>query len=391
MFDEEFNDYPAPEPAPDEFNPHSPNFYQNIPEKTGDYVNDAFSRGYTDENGNNSGEFSTDDGFQGFQGYYDNSGFENYEGYKGPDPYYRGYYGNTGYNPSGRESMPVTPPLSSKFVPDYEKLRNNSKNFYYQGYKDDEQQQTIAPQIKKEDYDMSFAHFSSISHFWSAISLLVMFGVSYAVAYFAVPQSGSFLEAVKNNNLSIVIAIIPVLIFVMSGGIIYKITKKASTSLVTFLLILYGAFAGLTITPCLVFFLRQTALTMTYSYLAVAVTIGVISVLGFILNKNITSMAGIIVSGLIALVILYYIFHYMGITDFDRNATLTYTAILFFYASFETFAVKRTYEEYISDDKTMYKNAIISSLGHYISIATVCLRFISKGADFATTDTNTKS
>ena len=384
MFDEENNNYPAPDDTPDEYNPHSPQFYQNVPGREGDYVNDAFSRGYTDEHGNESGDFSSNDGFKGFQGYYDNSGFEHYEGYKGPDPYYRGYHGNAGYNPTAMNSMPVSAPSPDRFVPNYEQLKKNAKDFYYHGYDDpaDTQSSTPAPLIKKEDYDMSFAHFSSISHIWSAASLILMFIASSITSYILTPV----FAATKMNLPGYFFVFTPLVLFIISGAAVYKIANKSGTTTVTFILLFYGIVAGIAVTPVITLFFGQASIIMSFAYLVLAAVLAVLSVLGFISNKNTTSMFMVILGGAAGIITFFVICHHLGITGGERTFASILCAILVGYAAVESFAVKRTYEEFITDDKTLYKNAVISAIGHYVSFATLFIRFFSTSAELGSSD-----
>lgn len=362
----------APPETPDEFNPHSRNFYQNTPGSDGSYVNDAFSKGYTYEHGNDSGSFESTPDFQGFQGYYDNSGFEEYKDYKGPDPYYRGYHGNTGNNPGIMSSgVPVGTVDGYTFTPDYDKLRRESGSFYYQNYGSGQSAQTSPRTMPQQSAapansgGMPYYLFSSVAHLWTAGGLLLTFITSLI----AVKFPDIFIHPLMIGKLAYFAWFLPFFIFLISGTIIFWIVKKHENAPMPAILLVYAAFTGLTTAPILYLISNFDGGILCYSYLACCLVLAALSLISLFTQRNMNNIGFIFIGGIVALVIEYVIGHYAGRSINSLAILMTVTIILIAFNAFETTAVKRTFEKFISDDQTMYKNAVISAIGHYASIA----------------------
>lgn len=379
-----------PQAAPDEYNPHSKSFYQNVPGSDGSYVNDAFSKGYTYENGNDSGHFESSPDFQGFQGYYDNSGFEGYENYTGPNPFYRGYYGNTGTNPTG--APPVSPP-SYQYTPDYDKLRRQSGQFYYQGYgsqpaaqgavpsaaptapQNTVQPQTQAPQVT--EHLMPYFKFSAVTHLWTAGGLLISFIVSMIVCQYP----DIFIYSFIPDEYKYFASFIPFLVFLVSGGIALWLINKFKNAPVEVILLIYAAFTGYSVAPILVLFNTENAVIMSFSYIACLVVLAGLSLAGLYMQKNLNNIGFIFIGGAVVLVAEFLICHYAKIDGNSRIFLMTMTVILIAFNAFETTAVKRAYDEYTGGEDFMRRNAVIAAVGHYASIASMMLLLVGLTAE----------
>ncbi len=399
MNDDFERDFPQPEPAPDEFNPHSPHFYQNVPGSDGSYINDAFSRGYTDEYGNQSGHFDDDPDFQGFQGYYDNSGFEGYEGYKGPDPYYRGYYGNTGYNPSQLNPNafpPVDDPSQHySFQPNYEQLRRNSEQFYYQGYKESEYND-VAPAkvIKKDDYDMPYYHFAAVSHLWSAAGLVLSFigsMLSIEILKMIDPFFPAIRTGMRNAVMSdFIIDFTPLLLFFIGGALLYNPITKKGLGFASGAFVIFSACCGLCTTPAAVFFIPDNTVFL-YGYLLCAAVLFITSMISLISKKALTSIPGLLCASGAGEVLFLVICYYIPVDPAIRDPIMIFAGILLIYSAFDSISVKRSYDEYIVDDNTLYKHAIVAAIGHYVTFATLIFRLFGLAVDSGLSGSSSKN
>lgn len=342
----------------------------------GDYTNDAYSKGY----GSSGESFDRKDGFQGFQGYYDNSGFEEYSDYRGPNPFYRGYEGNAGNNPIGtvmNRELETAPDAPS--MPDYSLLNERPEDAFYKGY-DAPAPMKYKPGMENEYpepsasaapavYEMPFYHFAAFSHIWSAGGLFMMFLVSSGISL-----SPPLLP--KNINgfyYKLIISAVCIILYILSGYIARKMTQKMSDQVLSFFLLLYGGVSGIFISIPLKCIFGEMLGVLSFSYLASALAIVILSAGSLMLKYNLLNIPASLLAIGISCMTEFAVCHYAGTTNAEKFCMIIMTSVILGFAAFETITVQRTYEEYIVDDSTMKRNMIIAAIGHYVSFATLIL------------------
>lgn len=350
------------------------------------YSNDALTKGY----GKEDQSFEKTEEFKGFQGYYDNSGFERYEDYKGPDPFYRGFEGNTGYNPTPAKTRPGVGdiPDQAPFMPDYSQLHTKPGDAFYKGYDapapmkyrpgmEQEYAEPVIPSVPAA-YEMPFYHFAAVSHLWSAGALFMMFvissGISLCPRLFPMNADGFYIR--------LTLSAVFIALYILSGIIARKMTQKASDDVLCFFLLLYGGVSGICVSIPLKCIFGDMMGLLSYSYLVGAAAIAVLSVISLIIRYDILNIPATLLALWLACMAEFAVCHYLGIPIGDRLWMIVMTSVILGFAAFETMTVKRTFDEYIADDNTMKRNMIIAAIGHYVSFATLIFNAIKGFGQF---------
>src|ERR1035437_730815 len=188
---------------------------------------------------------------------------------------------------------------------------------------------------------------------WMCAALLITAGTAYRIS-----NSEEILRAIFSSNIrffGIIIAQFAIVWF-LSARI-----KTLTFTTATILFALYSVLMGVTMS-CI--FLAYTQTSITSTFLITAGTFGVMSIYGFTTKKDLTSLGGLLMMGVIGIIIAMVVNYFLKSSKFDFIISCIGVLIFVGLTAYDTQKIKALLNQENTDENQ--KMALIGSLMLYL-------------------------
>lgn len=155
--------------------------------------------------------------------------------------------------------------------------------------------------------------------------------------------------------------------------IITRAIDKLSTTLATFLFLLYSALSGATLS---VIFLRYDAAMIVQAFTLTAATFGIMSVYGMVTKKDLTSVGNLLFMGLIGIIIMSIFNWFMQSETMFWIISFVCLFVFLGLTAYDTQKIKGYYYAYEGNEQMQKKAAIISALSLYLDFINLFLTIL---------------